>query len=441
MRSEHVDQMSIGEFASRSRLSAKALRLYDELGLLPPARVDEDSGYRFYEPGQLKQARLIAALRELQFPLAEIKAILALEPVQAAERVRQFWAATEGKHTSRRALATYLIDELSGKRSVMYEVSTREIPERSLLCVKRNVTGEKAAWAFGKEFIALLRHYQFPQIEGRAGAFFQIFWGEVSEDSDGPMEWCRPVPPDQAEALAARCPELTLRDRARPWGGVRADRRRADRRRRVASGLRIAGGVERPAAAQRRHTPSQSGFADHLSPQRSWAGYLPGLRDPVYWSGHADDGGRRSRVADQALRQGARGRRPLVRARVRARSPGSSGPNGAGKTTTLRMLLGLAAPTSGRALVFDKPYARARTARRCGSARCSRPPTSIPAARAATTCGCSAAPSALPDSRVDEVLQLVELDGCRAAPRQGLLARDAPAARARGGAARRSRSC
>jgi len=55
--------MSIGEFARRSRLSPKALRLYDELGLLPPARVEDDSGYRFYEVGQLEQARLVAALR------------------------------------------------------------------------------------------------------------------------------------------------------------------------------------------------------------------------------------------------------------------------------------------------------------------------------------------------------------------------------------------
>jgi DNA-binding transcriptional MerR regulator len=92
MRSEHMDQMSIGEFARGSRLSTKALRLYDELGLLLPARVDEDSGYRFYEPGQLKQARLIGALRQLQVPLTEIKAILPLEPARAAERVRVIWA-------------------------------------------------------------------------------------------------------------------------------------------------------------------------------------------------------------------------------------------------------------------------------------------------------------------------------------------------------------
>jgi DNA-binding transcriptional MerR regulator len=203
--------MGIGEFARRSGLSAKALRLYDGLGLLPPARVDEDSGYRFYESGQLGQARLIAALRQLQVPLAEVKAILPLEPVQAADRVREFWAATDAEHTARRALAAYLIDELSGKRSVMHEVSTREMPDRSLLCAKRNVAGRDQAWAFGKEFITVLRRYQLPQIQGRAGAFFCIYWGEVSEDSDGPVEWCRPVPPDQADALAVRCPELTLR--------------------------------------------------------------------------------------------------------------------------------------------------------------------------------------------------------------------------------------
>ena len=83
--------MSIGEFAGRSHLSPKALRLYDELGLLPPARVDESSGYRFYSDDQLERARLIAALRQLQIPLAQIKVIVSLERADAAERVSTFW--------------------------------------------------------------------------------------------------------------------------------------------------------------------------------------------------------------------------------------------------------------------------------------------------------------------------------------------------------------
>jgi hypothetical protein len=38
-----------------------------------------------------------------------------------------------------------------------------------------------------------------------------IFYGEVSGDSDGPVEWCWPVPDDRAGEIAARFPDLTLR--------------------------------------------------------------------------------------------------------------------------------------------------------------------------------------------------------------------------------------
>jgi protein phosphatase len=60
-----VELMTSGAFAQASGLSRKALRLYDELGLLHPARVDPETLYRFYDPGQLEQARLVAWLRRL----------------------------------------------------------------------------------------------------------------------------------------------------------------------------------------------------------------------------------------------------------------------------------------------------------------------------------------------------------------------------------------
>jgi hypothetical protein len=92
----------------------------------------------------------------------------------------------------------------------MYEVATREMPERSLLCLKRNVD-EQGMWAFGKEFIAILRERPLPKIAGREGAMFCIWWGLVNADSDGPIEWCKPVPAAQAESLASHYPELSLR--------------------------------------------------------------------------------------------------------------------------------------------------------------------------------------------------------------------------------------
>ena len=88
---------------------------------------------------------------------------------------------------------------------------------------------------------------------------------------------------------------------------------------------------------------------------------------------------------------------------------GFLGPNGAGKTTTLRVLLGLAAPTSGQALIFGKPYAELKNApRRVGAVL---EATDFHPGRSGRDhlrmLGCAAG---LPDSRSDEVLRLVELE-------------------------------
>jgi hypothetical protein len=48
-------------------------------------------------------------------------------------------------------------------------------------------------------------------MNGREGAMFSIYWGEVSADSDGPVEWCKPIPESDAKTLASHYPELTLR--------------------------------------------------------------------------------------------------------------------------------------------------------------------------------------------------------------------------------------
>ena len=114
-----MELLTIGTFARASRLSPKALRLYDELGLLPPVHVDQVSGYRFYSPGQLERARLVAWLRRLGMPLARIKDVCELAPDKAAEAVAAYWAETEAELASRRDLAAFLISYLSGEETAM----------------------------------------------------------------------------------------------------------------------------------------------------------------------------------------------------------------------------------------------------------------------------------------------------------------------------------
>ncbi|GAA2167455.1 MerR family transcriptional regulator [Actinomadura napierensis] len=203
--------VAIGEFARMSRLSPKALRLYDELGLLVPAHVDPDTGYRKYATAQLERARKVADLRRLGVPLARIKDVLAMDAGPAAEEIRAHWAETEAEHAARRELARLLLDRLHGEKSVMYEVTVRDMPARRLLSVVRRAHEDELI-PLGRElFIHRLRRGGVPRPEGIAGAPFMIYHGEVSGDSDGPVEWCWPVLDDQAAAAAAGFPDLELR--------------------------------------------------------------------------------------------------------------------------------------------------------------------------------------------------------------------------------------
>ena len=66
----------IGEFSTLARISVKALRHYDDLGLLRPAHVDAKTGYRYYSVSQLPRLHRILALRDLGFPLERIAEVL-----------------------------------------------------------------------------------------------------------------------------------------------------------------------------------------------------------------------------------------------------------------------------------------------------------------------------------------------------------------------------
>ncbi|MFE7137161.1 MerR family DNA-binding transcriptional regulator [Streptomyces sp. NPDC057644] len=111
--------VTIGEFARLSRLSAKALRRYDELGLLRPALVDPVNGYRYYDPEQAEGARLVAWLRRIGMPLSRIGRVVTLDAGAAAVEIRAYWARVEAETAARRDLAMYLVDHLSAEGRAM----------------------------------------------------------------------------------------------------------------------------------------------------------------------------------------------------------------------------------------------------------------------------------------------------------------------------------
>src|SRR5215831_17484675 len=101
-----MGSMTIGEFAARTRLSPKALRLYDQLGLLRPARVDPSNGYRQYDDDQVEAARLVALLRRIDMPLAtigEVVAVAGSDPAAAAGIVATYWTGVSARAAERGA--------------------------------------------------------------------------------------------------------------------------------------------------------------------------------------------------------------------------------------------------------------------------------------------------------------------------------------------------
>jgi DNA-binding transcriptional MerR regulator/effector-binding domain-containing protein len=68
---------SIGEFARLGGVSVRTLRHYDEIGLLHPATVDQDTGYRGYTADQLSPLNRIVALKDLGLSLTQIRRLLA----------------------------------------------------------------------------------------------------------------------------------------------------------------------------------------------------------------------------------------------------------------------------------------------------------------------------------------------------------------------------
>ena len=112
------DRLTIGQLARLSGLTPRALRHYDKLGVLRPAEVDEENGYRRYDTAQLETARQIRVLRELEVPLDEVRRIVAdPDSDDAARRIAAHRARIEARLTELRT-AYYFLGKLAGGREI-----------------------------------------------------------------------------------------------------------------------------------------------------------------------------------------------------------------------------------------------------------------------------------------------------------------------------------
>jgi DNA-binding transcriptional MerR regulator len=193
MSYQRDDLLTIGGFASAARLSLKAMRLYDQLGILKPSYVDPWSGYRYYHVDQLYAARLIRMMRQMDMPLATIRQVLAAAPADAETLVRGYWEAREQRMVQARQIVHEVVAYLRKEVATMaLDVSVKTAAPQPIISVTSRLKVEQLDSHIRDTLVRL-----YAQAEAQGGVVsgppFGIYHGPVNHDDDGPIEVCLPV--------------------------------------------------------------------------------------------------------------------------------------------------------------------------------------------------------------------------------------------------------
>lgn len=189
-----MNLIPIGRFSKMTRLSVKALRLYDEIGLLPPAHIDASSGYRYYSLGQANRAEAVRILRSVDMPLDEIREILETEDPELVhkqlivhrDRLAERLAAQE------RTLA-YLETLIHRKEGIMpYDVQVEEVTPQLIAATKVHTNLARVGNDIGAGFGTLMRGLGREGV-APAGPPLIVYHDVIDDETDGYIEICVPV--------------------------------------------------------------------------------------------------------------------------------------------------------------------------------------------------------------------------------------------------------
>jgi len=186
--------LSIGELSRVTGLTIKTIRLYDEKGLLTPAAVREESGYRYYDAASVERARVIKQLRDLEFSLAEIAQILETgsdetDIVSFLERQQKVIANKLEKYEQvHRALDTVIKTEreatmAASKRS--FSVEEKTVGPILVAGIRGRGVYSDSGERFGKLGRAVGRY-----IDGKA---LGLYYDTEYKEQDADFESCFPI--------------------------------------------------------------------------------------------------------------------------------------------------------------------------------------------------------------------------------------------------------
>ena len=205
------DLIAIGQFSALTWLSPKALRLYQEQGLLAPAHVDPDSGYRYYSIPQISVATRISLLRRAGIPLAEIAAYLA---APSPDQVGRWRDALDAEVAQRRRMLDHISILTTDEEAVIMTESNRATLRQAIpVLASLNLETTQRFYADRLGFDPLFTYPDYA-IAGRDGIRLH-FW--LTDDVDVPKATSCRIEVSGIEALYQ---ELAAADVIHPNGSL-----------------------------------------------------------------------------------------------------------------------------------------------------------------------------------------------------------------------------
>lgn len=182
--------LTIGTFSAITHLSVRTLRRYHEAGLIEPAAVDGVSGYRYYTAAQIPTAQVVHRLRELDVPLAEVRAIIATDdPHRRGELVAGHLRRLEGELTRTREVVASLRQLLAPDVDEI-RVELRSVPARTVAAVRARVERERIHAWYAVAMAELDAAFPAPERTGPPGGRYA---NELFSDGVGELLVYHPV--------------------------------------------------------------------------------------------------------------------------------------------------------------------------------------------------------------------------------------------------------
>ena len=202
--------LKIGDFSKLARVTVKALRYYDELGLLKPVSVDQFTGYRYYSTGQLTQLHRIVAMKDMGLSLEEISRlleedvsiahILDLLHVKQEEQKQKLEVETERL----RRVEEWLIQVEKEGKMPDYEIVIKKIAPLKVVSIRQIMPNYSATG----QLFQKIAPYVYRSGSQMIGPPMLIIYDEGFKEKDVDLEVAFPIAKDVPSKGEFKCREL-----------------------------------------------------------------------------------------------------------------------------------------------------------------------------------------------------------------------------------------